>query len=64
MSSYDPLSQKFRPAPATRSVTTLETRTSLGSELRHYPCCGVDRDTSDVSASNLEFACVEASPDG
>ena len=29
LSSCDPRSANFRPAPATRSVTTLETRTSL-----------------------------------
>ena len=30
LSSCEPRSANFRPAPATRSVTTLETRTSLG----------------------------------
>lgn len=31
LSSYDPRSTNFKPAPATRSVTTLETNTSLGA---------------------------------
>ena len=37
LSSYDPRSENFRPVPATRSVTTLDTRTSF------EPDCAITR---------------------
>ena len=58
-----PRSAKPSPEPATRSLTVLETSTSLAAALRRHAGADVDGDAADVVADQLALARVEAGAD-
>ena len=59
LSSNDPRSENFKPAPATRSVTTRDTNTSFEPDCAVDSCGRVNRDAADIAASQFDLARVE-----
>jgi hypothetical protein len=60
--SCEPRSENFKPAPATRSVTTLETKTSLAAS--HHARGSMHSDSTNIPTAHLYLTGVQPCSQG